>query len=812
MLWLYLICVPFKPDVISELKLQGVWEHITHQLLHAYQRGVDRPNPHPYSYKGGIDTIRALAILIGFQDLAPVYQPTAFDTLIFSHNVYPTGSVHDYYWEASCGRFWLIGDVVGWFTAEHGYQYYGNGCGGFGWYPQNAQRLAEEAVDAADSMVDYSLYDNDGDGYVDALFIVHAGRGREDTGNDDYIHSHVWCLSSTRYYDGVRIFIYSMEPELRANGRLVEIGVYCHEFGHLLGLPDLYDYDGSSAGLGMWSIMAGGCWANGGDTPVHFDAWCKKELGWVTPTILDSNTINVEVMPAELYPTAIKLWHDNNFGAEYFLVEFRKRIGFDSYLPGTGVLIYHVDENVWGNNNEWHPLVAVEQADGRYDLQYGRNWGDGGDPFPGTTHKHEFDDITDPNSNSYNNEVTLVGLYNIELHDSVATADIYFTAEGRPRPPRQLATVPGLRSVEVSWRTNPEPDIVAYRVYVDSTPICETADTFYFIDGLTDTLYVVGVTAVDDEGYESYMAECVVTPITLSRDMLVVDETRNGTGDIPASPTDTQVDSFYTAVLEGYTYDVWDVDSQGVPGIDVLGKYKLIFWYADDYAQPYIRNVVDDIQTYLNAGGKLILSSWQGIRNMLGGTYPYGFEPSDWLYEWWGIDSVGLVNTADFVGTYGEAGYPDLRVDTSKIISNWDGALKYVELLYPVDAEVIARFKSRSGDYDSIPVAIKHDMLGGSCVVYFGFPLYFMELNDVRELMTMVLEQLDVIEPVTQRLPAIPSIVYQAYELPHGVNVRLYDVMGRYLGTYHELRGLTPGVYFMQLVGTNTVRKLTFIK
>ena len=84
---------------------------------------------------------------------------------------------------------------------------------------------------------------------------------------------------------------------------------------------------------------------------------------------------------------------------------------------------------------------------------------------------------------------------------------------------------------------------------------------------------------------------------------------------------------------------VWEhITHQRVPGIDVLGKYKLIFWYADDYAQPYIRDVVDDIQTYLNAGGKLILSSWQGIRNMLGGTYPYGFDPSDWLYGWWGID------------------------------------------------------------------------------------------------------------------------------------------------------------------------------
>ena len=239
MIWvLCLLCVPFRPDIEQQLKAQGVWEQIVAQIKAAHARGMDQPNPYPYRHTKGIDTVRALAILIGFPNLPPIYEPGAFDTLIFSVGIYPTGSVHDYYWEASCGQFYLIGDVVGWFTAEHEYQY----------YAERAYVLAGEAVDAADSIVDYSLYDNNGDGLVDALFIVHAGRGREDTGNNDYIHSHVGWMG-LRYYDGVRISIYSMEPELRANGRLVEIGVYCHEFGHLLGLPDLYDYDGSSAGL-----------------------------------------------------------------------------------------------------------------------------------------------------------------------------------------------------------------------------------------------------------------------------------------------------------------------------------------------------------------------------------------------------------------------------------------------------------------------------------------------------------------------------------------------------------------------------------
>ena len=153
---------------------------------------------------------------------------------------------------------------------------------------------------------------------------------------------------------------YFVAPELAGGGDcytdiIRPIGVYAHEFGHILGLPDLYDRDesnGSSEGIGNWCLMAGGSW-NGwaGDTPAHMSAWCKQEMGWVDPTVLDMDQSGVDIPQTETNAFALKIWEDDYFWSRYFLVENRQQTGFDAGLPSNGLMIYHLDENRrWGSN------------------------------------------------------------------------------------------------------------------------------------------------------------------------------------------------------------------------------------------------------------------------------------------------------------------------------------------------------------------------------------------------------------------------------------------------------------------------------
>ena len=156
----------------------------------------------------------------------------------------------------------ITGDVIGWYRMPHPYDYYVNNNNGFGSYPQNTQKLIEDAVDAANRDVIYSEYDRDGDGYVDALFVVHAGPGAETSGRTDHIWSHRSTIID-RVLDGVKIRDYTCEAE---DGK---IGLFCHGLTHVFGIPDLYDTDYSSRGIGRWCLMAFGSWNGGGDKPSH---------------------------------------------------------------------------------------------------------------------------------------------------------------------------------------------------------------------------------------------------------------------------------------------------------------------------------------------------------------------------------------------------------------------------------------------------------------------------------------------------------------------------------------------------------------
>jgi parallel beta-helix repeat protein/predicted outer membrane repeat protein len=286
--------------------------------------------------------------------------------------------------------------------------------------------------------VNYADYDNDGDGYVDALFIIHAGPGYERTGNPNDIWSHKWEMQLPQHLDGVIDSVYSMEPEYWDDPGDITCGVYAHEMGHsVFGLPDLYDYDYDSRGLGSWSLMSGGSW-NGplGSSPAHPDAWSRMQMGAVVATILSADLLGASIPAIEETPAIFRLWTCGAVGDQYFLVENRRQTGYDTYLPDQGLLIYHVDQAVSNNNHQWYPghtdeghyLVALEQADGQWHLEQNINSGDGGDPYPGTTSNRTYDDNSTPDSRDYNFNTTDVAVRNISDSAPMMTGDLYVGA------------------------------------------------------------------------------------------------------------------------------------------------------------------------------------------------------------------------------------------------------------------------------------------------------------------------------------------------------------------------------------------------
>ncbi|MCH8069817.1 MAG: M6 family metalloprotease domain-containing protein [Candidatus Marinimicrobia bacterium] len=394
-------------------------------------RMVKVQSPFPDLSQPRVEDFQVPLLLIDYTDYTFQYPMGNFIEQMNDPGYNGTGSFRDYYEEVSYNQFHPATTVTGWFTADNEHDYYGDN------QPEDrAIQLVREAVDAAeDAGFDFSLYDNDGDGYVDALNIIHAGPGAE-AGDETSIWSHKWYLSAANLavqYDGVWIDGYTINPETYDNSQ-ASIGVISHEFGHALGLPDLYDTNGGSAGAGNWALMAGGGWGADGSSPwfpSHMCAWSKIELGWIVPIVLPNDTSGILLPPVETFPVVYQIHHPIDT-SEYFLLENRNKRGFDINMYTDGLLIWHIDEEKTSlypgsntvNADEPHFGVGLEQADGNFNLENNRGRGDTGDPFPGSTDNHTFDDDTTPNSHSYYLVPSLISVDNITLIDTLIQVDV----------------------------------------------------------------------------------------------------------------------------------------------------------------------------------------------------------------------------------------------------------------------------------------------------------------------------------------------------------------------------------------------------
>ena len=334
------------------------------------------------------------------------------------------GSVRDYFYDNSYHIFDPTFDVVG--PVDVNYKCTDpRGTDG-------AEPIFYAALNAADSLVNYNDYDTDGDGYVDMVFFLVAGLSANYGGNNsNYLWPHMYYLYRAPRLDGVGFGLYACSTEIAGwesyyrdvNG----IGTFCHEFGHVLGLPDLYDTDyeqggGQSRDPGEWSIMAGGSGNNFGRDPVGYSLYERYALGFTEP-ILITEPGELSIQPLDESNTGYRL--DTKREHEFFLIENRQDKGkWDRYLPGHGMLVAHVDSTnarIWDYNE-----VNCNPSHMCYDLLRASYKGrdSDSDPYPGTDMVTSLNNFTNPNLMSWDRKFSDLVFNDIAENNGIITLTV----------------------------------------------------------------------------------------------------------------------------------------------------------------------------------------------------------------------------------------------------------------------------------------------------------------------------------------------------------------------------------------------------
>jgi len=384
-----------------------------------------------------------LVFLFSYNDVKFTFSQNDFSRML-NESGYNTngafGSATDFFKANSWGQFQPVFDVVGPIQLSGNRVDYGGPNGDAG------NMFAQGAVIADQKFgVNFATYDYDNNGVVDNIYGFFAGYDEAQGGGSDCVWSHasgIWGKNVV--LDGKRINGYGCSSELKGNtgANKVNIGTFVHEFGHVLGLPDFYQTDGSTNGecvdLKSWSTMAGGCYNNDSRCPPLYGAMEREMLGWYTIPELKTTTSNVtlnKIQDKAAYK--VKTTTPN----EFYVLEYREKTGFDSSLPASGMLIFHVDKsdrtltavvggnsttttyaNLWNNN-----MVNCIAGHACYDLIEANNNNDASlstaAMWPGSTGNKSFTDASSPSMKSWSGLATNKPIINIADHGTSATFD-----------------------------------------------------------------------------------------------------------------------------------------------------------------------------------------------------------------------------------------------------------------------------------------------------------------------------------------------------------------------------------------------------
>jgi len=450
-------------------------------------------NANSSSLRASVGTAKAICALINFPDKPLVKTKADFDALMnqVGYSVGgDKGSVHDYYIENSYGQLNLVITVAGPYTVSKPWAYYGaNDPATDQDYTTRVQEFATEAANLAfkDPAINPADYDNDGDGYIDAFHIIYAGYGEEVQGSDpNCIWAHEFYIP-TLQFGTKQLYKYSCSCELQgtSGSSITHIGVICHEMGHIFGAPDFYDTDdkgsgGQFTGTGKWDLMGSGNWNNNGACPAHINMYQKIQYGWVNPTILTQPQAITGMLNSA--NNAVAYRYDTSTPGEYYILENRQQTGFDQYVPGNGLLIYHVSlTNSDINNNrvnvgspqKMYPVCASASTNpsGTPD-SYGSINTDGC-PFPGTSNKTSFTDYTIPSATSWNGANTVKPITEIQQQSGVISFNFLMPDV---EPVTNLQATPSGQSVQLTWNKPSSSDIIGYNIYRNNVLLTNLLD------------------------------------------------------------------------------------------------------------------------------------------------------------------------------------------------------------------------------------------------------------------------------------------------------------------------------------------------
>lgn len=656
-------CAPTE-EAIAQWKAEGRYDDLMeawrqHRIANGYDLSVWTPELARRTMAAisneanEVDTLKLCVILVDFPDYYWTQGSVSatrdqLDSILFSDKtkpgpINPTGSMTDFFREVSYGKLYVTGEVYGWYRADSTLSWFlrfgDNGL-------STGDDLAVQAVQKANADIDFREYRDPGLSLMSSLVLIHAGPGAEGGGAN--IWSHRGSINQQLQPDSTSITGYIMNPEENVGGGISPIGVFCHEYGHSLGLPDFYDvaYNPGSQGLGRWALMASGNYNGNSQLPAHMCTFSKWSLGFMVAQQPSTNLARVEFPPLSTDTIAYALipgGSDIQTGQEYWIVENRQPYGFDAGLPGFGLLIYHVDLGVFNQTNPSNYRIAVEQADGLNQMAFGGSRGDAADPFPGTTNNRYFHTFTTPDSRYYNDSVSEVGVWDISDSDSLMYADLD-VVYSRPRivltGNDSLTFVDTLGSGDGDGFLEPG-ETVEFNVHVQN--IMRPAQNAVVhmssdVPGLTFVENDKPLTALLQPIFKPKLAEPIVFTMPSQLDVpfgnfsleFTIDSAIGSAGGEYTFVLDFQVplgapevlivdddggqnaETIYTEFMQsaGITYQIWAVSAKGDPLAADLEQYDHVFWtngYPGGGEISYFSRQA--LRTYLDNGGNLCLTT-----------------------------------------------------------------------------------------------------------------------------------------------------------------------------------------------------------
>lgn len=344
---------------------------------------------------------RQLVVLASFQDLdfaedhegALQKWEKIFNTENYDEDRF-VGSIHDYFAAQSYGQFNLTFDLLFVELPDRRYKYRSTYSD-----DEYSQYMVDDIVDVLQTQeIDWSLYDWDGDAFVDQLLIIYAGQGMNATGDSNTIWPHQWWLSQhlnlesddpddfrsyrTILQDDKEYHIDSyccLQEYVAGNPPRTPFGTICHEYSHCFGFPDFY-YGGTSKVVGSWDLMDNGNYNGQEYRPCGYSGHERMLMGWLTPVELITTT-TVTDMPALIDKPVAYLIRNNGMENEYYFVENRQQRGWDKDLPGSGIVVFHIDydKDIWistteSANSNSKKRYQIMPANNNYRIVNAKNW------------------------------------------------------------------------------------------------------------------------------------------------------------------------------------------------------------------------------------------------------------------------------------------------------------------------------------------------------------------------------------------------------------------------------------------------------